>query len=216
MYVKCLKQNGICLYDFQVAGMVGYYVATNGRHPFGEEADRLRNLRNGKPVGLDSLSDPGLTDLLSWMLSHDPNDRPSAEEALKHPYLQTAEEKFEMLCKVGNEVEVKTGDANSDVVRQLNSDSTNWRDHINPDVQQYLANGRNYGSSWTECLRLIRNVAQHWKERLRSPSHPEAFHKVGHPQQFFLKVFPDLPVVVHRIVRSSDWKSEPELRKFFR
>ena len=88
--------------------MVAYYVVTKGQHVFGEEIDRLRNLHDGNPVGLDRLLDPFLKDLLSWMLSHDPNDRPSAEQALKHPYLQTAEEKFEMLCKVGNEVEIKT------------------------------------------------------------------------------------------------------------
>ena len=201
--------------------MVAYYVVTKGKHPFGEEADRLRNLLDGKPVGLERLLDPGLKDLLSWMLSHDPYDRPSAEEALKHPYLQTAEEKFEMLCKVGNEVEIKTGDVDSDVVRQLNSDSTDWKTMIRHDVLQYLCTdfliGRRYwyGSPWTECLRLMRNVNLNWKNRRPLPQ-PEAFYEVGDPQEYFLKVFPNLPVVVHKIVRSSDWKERPELQKYFR
>ena len=196
--------------------MVAYYVVTKGQHPFGEEAERLLNLREGKPVGLDSLSDPALKDFLSWMLSHDPYKRPSAEEALKHPYLQTAEEKFEMLCKVGNEVEIKKVDVNSVVVRQLNSDSTDWRTIIRADVLKYFVNGRNYGPSWTECLRLMRNVNQHWKDTPRPLPQPKAFYEVGDPQEYFLKVFPDLPVLVHRIVRSSDWKERPELQKYFR
>ena len=215
------QKTAILPHEFQVAGMVAYYVVTKGQHPFGEEPDRLRNLLDGNPVGLDSLSDPVLKDLLSWMLSHDPNDRPSAEEALKHPYLQTAEEKFEMLSKIGNEVEIKTGDSNSDVVRQLNSDSTDWKTMITEQhILKYLCtnvfNGKThtYRSSWTECLRLIRNVDQHWKGR--PLPQPEVFYVVGDPQEYFLKVFPNLPVVVHRIIRSSDWKERPPLQKYFR
>ena len=98
LFIKFI-QTAVLFYEFQVAGMVAYYVVTKGKHPFGEEADRLRNLLDGKPVGLERLLDPGLKHLLSWMLSHDPYDRPSAEEALKHPYLQTAEEKFEMFVQ---------------------------------------------------------------------------------------------------------------------
>ncbi len=37
--------------------MVAFYVVTKGKHPFGEEPDRLRNLLDGKPVGLDNLKD---------------------------------------------------------------------------------------------------------------------------------------------------------------
>ena len=203
--------------------MVAYYVATKGKHPFGEKPERLSNLLAGEPVGLNGLSDLALKDLVSWMLRHDPNDRPSAKEALKHPYLQSAEEKFEMLRKVGNEREVKTGDVNSNVVRQLNADSTNWKTMMRRDVLRYLATNFltgeriRYGSSWTECLRLIRNVSQHWKDRPRPSRTPqrEAFYQVGDPQQYFLKVFPNLPVVVHRIIRSSGWKGRPELQKYF-
>ena len=101
---------------------MAFYIATGGKHPFGSKPDRLRNLLDGKPVDVDTLEDPVLKDLISWMLSHDPKDRPSAEEALKHPYLQPAKQNFEMLCKVGNQSEIKTQDAKSDVVRKLNSD----------------------------------------------------------------------------------------------
>ena len=200
--------------------MMAYYVVTKGKHPFGEEVDRLHNIVYGKPVGLDSVSDPGLNDLLSWMLNHDPNDRPSAEEALKHPHLQTAKEKFELLCKVGNEREIKTRMANSEVVQQLNLDSTDWRTLISDNVLHSLCTvgGKTleYDSSWTECLRLMSNVLREWKKTPLSLPQPEAFDLVGDPQEYFLKVFPNLPVVVHRIIRSSDWKARPELQKYFR
>ena len=201
--------------------MVAFYIATKGEHPFGAKPDRLRNLLDDNPVGLGKLSDPALKDLISWMLRHDPKERPSADQALKHPYLKSMTWQFNMLCAMGNQKEVKERNSDSPVVRQLNSDTTDWRTSLEPDVLTYLSTdclkGRTkpYGSSWTECLRLIRNVNQHWHDRSRPLPQPEPFYKVGDPQEYFLNLFPTLSVDVHRIVRSCDWKERPELKDYF-
>ncbi len=199
---------------------MAFYIVTKGGHPFGKKPDRLRNLLDGKPVGLDALKDLAAKDLILWMLSHDPTDRPSAEEALKHPYLQSKKQQFEMLCNVGNQQEIKTEDSNSPVVQNLNNDRTNWQTQMKTDVLNYLCtdfvNGKprtfNYGPSWTECLRLIRNVIQHWHNRPRPLPQPEAF---SDPQEYFLTIFPNLPVVVHGIVRSCDWRKRHDLKEYF-
>ena len=203
--------------------MVAFYTVTKGEHPFGEERHRLDNLLKGNPVGLDTLEDPVLKDFLSWMLSHDPKDRPSAEEALKHPYLCPAKQQFEMLCKMGNQQEIITGYNSSSVVQMLHSDRTDWRTLMRADVLNYLCNdflnGKpkifRYGPYWTQCLRLIRNVNQHWHHRPRPLPQPEPYYIVGDPQEYFLKIFPNLPVLVHRIVRSCDWKERPDLKQYF-
>ena len=210
--------------DIQVAGMVSFFILTKGKHPFGDKPDRLRNLLNGDPVYLVKLKDDSAKDLISWMLEKNPKNRPSAKEALKHPYLQPAKQKFELLCKVGNQTEVKKGDAKSTVVRNLNNNPTVWKNVLRPDVLKYLCcdyiSGKtkvfSYKSSWTECLRLIRNVNQHWHDHQPRPQpQPEAFYLVGDPQEYFLKLFPRLPVEVHRIIRSCDWKERDDLKEYF-
>ena len=45
------------------------------------------------------------------MLKREPEDRPSANEALKHPYFLSDDQKLKMLCKVGNQQQIKTNDA---------------------------------------------------------------------------------------------------------
>ena len=204
-----------------MAGIVVFYIVTKGLHPFGAEPDRQRNLIDGQPVYLNKLIDPSARDLISWMLGHDPKERPSAVQALKHPYLQSAEQQFKMLGEVGNQREVKSDDKDSNVVRELNSkDATDWRTRISPDVLKYLSTNPltgklfNYDSSWAQCLRLIRNVSQHWYD-LRPLPQPVEFYLVGDPQVYFLTLFPNLPTDVHRIVRTSDWKERPDLMKYF-
>ncbi|XP_046854872.1 serine/threonine-protein kinase/endoribonuclease ire-1-like [Xenia sp. Carnegie-2017] len=198
--------------DVYNAGMVAYYVATKGKHPFGIERHRLDNMLNGNPVGLKEIKDETLKDLLSWMLNLKPEDRPYSNEALKHPFLMSDEEKFEMLSKVGNLQQIKTNDPQSNFVQKLNSESVLWKSQINCDVYDYLVNRRKYESSWTECLRLIRNIHQHWNERTWSRPQPEPFYKIGDYRAYFLRTFPNLPVRVHAAVRSNEeLKNELEL-----
>ena len=168
---------------------------------------------DGNPVGLETLNDCTLKDLLSWMLSHKPENRPAAEQALKHPYLESNKNQFEMLCEVGNQPEIKGSDVNSDVVRQLNNDPTDWKAKLQAYVLKYLSAGRKYTQNWTDCLRLMRNVKQHWNDR---PTDPKVLNEVDDPQEYFLTHFPDLPVRVHQIVRSCDWKERTTLKEYFK
>ncbi|XP_046850206.1 serine/threonine-protein kinase/endoribonuclease IRE1-like [Xenia sp. Carnegie-2017] len=208
--------------DVMNAGMVTYYIATKGKHPFGTKRHRLDNMLNGKPVGLEEIKDEALKDLLSWMLNREPEDRPSATVALKHPFLMSDDEKFDLLCKVGNLQQIKTNDPLCSVVQQLNSESSDWKSKIDSDVYDYFrtdvvtGNIFTYDSSWTECLRLIRNINQHWNDRPRPKPQPEPFYKIGDHKAYILKKFPNLPVRVHATVRSNEeLKNNPDLKNFF-
>ncbi|XP_046843920.1 uncharacterized protein LOC124437968 [Xenia sp. Carnegie-2017] len=193
--------------DIMNAGMVAYYVATKGRHPFGDERLRLDNILKGNPVGLNEIMDATLKDILSWMLQLKPEDRPLANEALKHPYLQTDEENFDLLCDVGNEPEIKISSSHSltsDVREQLNL-SVDWMDRIDPEVFNHF-NKVSYDSTWLGCLRFLRNVRQHWHDKPRPQL--SSCVKDGNYQEYFLRLFMELPLLVHRTIR-------PALKKHF-
>ena len=188
--------------------MVAYYVATKGKHAFGSSEFRLHNLLIGNPVGLDEIEDLVLKDLLSWMLNLKPEDRPSAKTASKHPYFLSDEEKFNLLCKVGNQQSIKTNGAHSSVVQILNAESSDWQNQMGQDYYDYFrtdeVNGKlvYYGPSWTECLRLIRNVGLHWNDRPRPRQ--QLFYKFGDPKHYFPSKFTDLLIRVHAAIRSND------------
>ncbi|XP_046856575.1 serine/threonine-protein kinase/endoribonuclease IRE1-like isoform X2 [Xenia sp. Carnegie-2017] len=208
--------------DIYNAGMVTYYIATKGKHPFGTKRLRLDNMLKGNPVGLEEIEDETLKDLLSWMLNLKPENRPSATVALKHPFLMSDDEKFDLLCKVGNLQQIKTNDPLCSVVQQLNSESSDWKSKIDSDVYDYfrtdVVTGKifTYDSSWTECLRLIRNINQHWNDRPRPKPQPEPFYKIGDHKAYILKKFPNLPIRVHASVRCNvEVKNNPDLKNFF-
>ena len=122
---------------------------------------------------------------------------------------------------MGNQKEIKTRDHNSSVEQCLNNVRTDWRTLIETDDLKYLCtdsiNAKTkifcYKSSWTDCLRLIRNVG-HWRDRPHPMPQPKAFCLVGDPQEYF-NLFPSLPVEEQKIVRSCHWKEQPDLKEYF-
>ena len=193
--------------------MVAYFVATKGKHPFGTKECILQNLLKGKPVGLKEISNVELNDLLSWMLQHIPELRPSAKEALKHPYLLSDEEKFDLLCEVGNQPEIKIPHLDHplclDVYVQLNG-LNNWMKRLIHEFDNHF-NKKLYDSTWLGCLRFIQNVDQHWHDEHRTKLLP--YIKEGNYKEYFVRVLPELPLLVHRIMRLNEWILRPDMEK---
>ncbi|CAB4028960.1 serine threonine- kinase irlB, partial [Paramuricea clavata] len=73
--------------DVQVAGMIAFFISTKGEHPFGPVLERMINISKGNPVNLDMLHDPQVRQFISWLISHNIDGRPYAQEALADPFM---------------------------------------------------------------------------------------------------------------------------------
>ncbi|XP_046844517.1 uncharacterized protein LOC124438427 isoform X2 [Xenia sp. Carnegie-2017] len=191
--------------DIMNAGMVAYYVATKGKHAFGSLEFRLHNMLNGNPVGLDEINNVELKDLLTWMLQLKPELRPSANEALKHPYLLSNNDKFDLLCDVRSQLDTEIPNLNHPLyedVRELVNGLENWKDRVDFKTSNNLRK-EDYESTWLGCLKFLQNFHQHWQDE----SCPHLSQMEGNYKEYFIQVFPELPLLVNRIVRLCDWKS---------
>lgn len=73
----------LCL--LQVAGMLVYYILSDGKHPFGDVKDREENIKKGQ-YSLEDLDDIVAKDLIEWMINKEPAERLNIDEVLRHPY----------------------------------------------------------------------------------------------------------------------------------
>ncbi|KAK7938489.1 hypothetical protein WMY93_001815 [Mugilogobius chulae] len=74
--------------DIQVAGMLIYYILSGGHHPFGDRIRCEGNILDGK-YSLDHVEDEMAKDLIEWMISEEPRNRPSVDKCLSHPFFGT-------------------------------------------------------------------------------------------------------------------------------
>lgn len=70
--------------------MLVYYILSKGHHPFGKGVRCETNILDGK-YSLEHLEDEMAKDLVEWMISHEPKDRPNVDETLHHPFFWTDE-----------------------------------------------------------------------------------------------------------------------------
>ena len=89
-----------------------------------------------------------------------------------------------------------------------------WISSIDSNLVQHVCKPHPYPDQWAQCLRFIRNTSIHWNDNGKPPAAVQ--NAVGDPREYFLKLFPTLPAVVHRIIRNDpDWKAKETLKKFF-
>ena len=199
--------------------MLCFYILTKGKHPYGLRAYRSGNIGQGKPVHLERLDDPMAKDLIKWMLQHDPKDRPGVQECLKHPYLLNTDQQFSLVRHVCNEGEIKKRMTNTAIVKQLNADPVlsklEWKSVVDANLVVHISRLQSlaYTDDVVDLFRFIHNISEYWHDETPPTALLET---VGKPKQYFLKLFPTLPVVLHRIIRNeSNWKERELLKQFF-
>ncbi|KAI0221983.1 hypothetical protein LSAT2_026762, partial [Lamellibrachia satsuma] len=94
--------------DIQVAGMICYYIMTQGKHPYaplGQNNEIEYWLGKGQPDLSPIQQDSEAYDLISSMLAHDPKERPSAEQLQRYAYLQGNTNQPQILAATGSKPE---------------------------------------------------------------------------------------------------------------
>ncbi|XP_050959304.1 probable serine/threonine-protein kinase irlF isoform X1 [Labeo rohita] len=92
--------------DIQVAGMLMYYILSDGKHPFGDIKDREENIKKGQH-SLEDLQDIVAKDLIEWMINKEPAERLTIDEVLRHPYFWDDDSKDAVLRKLGDRPEIQ-------------------------------------------------------------------------------------------------------------
>ncbi len=79
--------------DVQAVGMMAFFILTRGDHPFGSSSvECMTNILKGQPINLDKLVNFRARQFVEWLISHYITDRPYANEALRHSFMDQVEE----------------------------------------------------------------------------------------------------------------------------
>ncbi|XP_065109155.1 uncharacterized protein [Paramisgurnus dabryanus] len=122
--------------DVQVAGMLLYYILSDGKHPF--EGNNLweqeAKIREGN-YSLDKVDDVVAKDLIERMINKVPEKRPTIHEALNHPYFWDDVRKKTVLSNLGERKEVQYYEDLGKLYSILNNGSENG-DGKDPTAEQ--------------------------------------------------------------------------------
>ncbi|XP_048041285.1 uncharacterized protein LOC125265223 isoform X3 [Megalobrama amblycephala] len=193
--------------DIQVAGMLVYYILSRGHHPFGKGPFCEVNILQGR-YSLEHLDDDVAKDLVEWMINEDPNNRPTVEQTLAHPFFWTDERRVEYLKKMGNQNEAEScRNVDEELLHAIEKYTegksfSEWKTKFFSElVQKMEMNRKPYPENTLGLLRFIRNLHEHY------PDDAESIN--------LMDSFPDLFGSVFRFAKERGWNSRASLKKFF-
>ncbi|XP_052418334.1 uncharacterized protein LOC127962717 isoform X2 [Carassius gibelio] len=153
--------------DIQVAGMLVYYILSRGHHPFGKGAACEYNILRGR-YSLDHVDDDVAKDLVEWMINEDPNNRPTVEQTLAHPFFWTDDRRVEYLKKLGNQKEVENcRNVDEELLQNVEKNTegksfSEWKTKLPSELVQKLDGKKKaYPENTLGLLRFIRNLHEH-------------------------------------------------------
>ncbi|PXF45477.1 Serine/threonine-protein kinase/endoribonuclease IRE1 [Gracilariopsis chorda] len=156
--------------DIFAAGCIVSFVLTGGKHPFGNAIfGRDGRIVEGRPCleSLEALDLPEATDIVRRMLDPIAANRPTAEEALNHPFFWTDATKLSFLVDISDRLydlrhHVVRYTENLDRYAYALEHCSDWR--VRMDMDLLLDLGRQYEKTASGLLRIIRNKRNHYSE----------------------------------------------------
>ncbi|CAL8324038.1 unnamed protein product [Boreogadus saida] len=195
--------------DIQEAGMLIYYIASGGHHLLQSCTIEGRILEG--LYSLEHVQDPITKDLVKWMINTNPNERPTVQQCLAHPFFWSRRSKIDYLKEIGNQVEVKNYRPLLArfvvLLHELDRDVgvatwMEWKNKFPPELVQKMETvKRNYSENTAGLLRFIRNLHEHHRE------------DTGHID--LMAIFPHLFGGVYVFADNRGWNSRFGLREMF-
>lgn len=220
-------------------GCLFFYVMTQGGHPFDHGGSYARdfNIKESKSNTHDLLAFHSYTyeadDLILQMISHEPQNRPSATQVLLHPYFWPTERKLQFLCDVSDCYE-REKVAQLDKAQNKSSSSHeldaleakrefvwsgDFLKRLPPRIITEAGKQRKYtGTRMIDLLRLIRNKKNHFHDLPDEIKFGEMDGTQEGYYRFWSMRFPSLMVNIHCLIIERELKDNPEfmeLRKYF-
>ncbi|KAJ1472782.1 kinase-like domain-containing protein, partial [Baffinella frigidus] len=155
--------------DLFAVGCIFFYVLTAGRHLFGPRMMRDANIVKDSPE-LISLLDhhPEGRDIVLALVRRDAKQRPTAPEALEHPFFWSEDKALRFLLDCSDRVENEQ--ATSVLVTAMEARAHNvftgtWHSNLDECFIATLLERRKYTyTSMRDLLRAIRNKKNHFRE----------------------------------------------------
>ncbi|KAH0300328.1 kinase-like protein, partial [Aureobasidium melanogenum] len=168
--------------DIFSLGCLFFWVLTGGDHPYDDKEGWMQmrelnikknNLQNMHKLDLGSDSEEP-RQLITAMLAHNPEDRPSAQQVLCHPFFWSPKKRLDFLCDVSDHFEHEPRDppsphlcyleSYSDMVISTSKDK-DWQRKLDRQFLDTLGKQRKYnGTKMLDLLRALRNKKNHYED----------------------------------------------------
>lgn len=171
--------------DIFSLGCLFFWVLTGGDHPYDDKEGWMQmrelnikknNLQNMHKLDLGSDSEEP-RELITAMLSHNPEDRPSALQVLCHPFFWSPKKRLDFLCDVSDHFEHEPRDPPSPHLCVLESFAStvilpfsakaepDWQRKLDRIFIDTLGKQRKYnGTKMLDLLRALRNKKNHYED----------------------------------------------------
>ena len=209
--------------DLFAVGLIFHYLLAHGRHPF-------KGIDDGSPFGVvekNILTDSKFLchdlceeakELILELIAAKEDDRPSASDALRHPYFWSDDKKVKFLKAVANQTEIATYNPShyrpvSSVVHQIENNLSPLSDWsaLFPELYSEMTSSPGFRtyvtSSAVHLLRFIRNAYAHVSDSKRT----KGFQAALLNDYIFFRELPKLLMTVHNAVKSEKWETRAEI-----
>jgi serine/threonine-protein kinase/endoribonuclease IRE1 len=237
--------------DIFSLGCLFFWALTDGIHPFEDENGFMQmrevNIKRGKKT-LDALAqwsdayEP--MHLISAMLAHHPEDRPTALHVLHHPYFWPADRRLDFLCDCSDHFEREprgthedgyVGDSEHLQLLERRAASVilpsptatgpsshaatttpDFLSRLDRPFVETLGKQRKYsGNRLLDLLRALRNKKNHYEDMPEDVQRRVGPLASGGYLNYWMRKFPRLLMECYEVVREAELESSDRFRRYF-